>query len=86
MPATVYAAIGVVVLVRTLTYGMACWLLPFRRCRCCDGRGKHLRSLDGFGRDCRWCRGYGRRLRIGRRVWNFYHLRHRAADRYTRAM
>jgi hypothetical protein len=57
-------------------YGLACWWRPYADCWCCKGVGKHYREKDGKRmktfRKCRWCRGTSARLRIGRRVYNYY--------------
>jgi hypothetical protein len=57
-------------LVVTLGYALACYVRPFARCMWCksDERKKAGR--------CRRCRGTGLRLRIGRRVWNFWRRLH----------
>ena len=59
-------------------YALSCWWFPYAHCRCCHGDGKHYRPDGKVHRLCRWCKGTGRRLRIGRRVYNFYALRYRA--------
>jgi hypothetical protein len=60
-------------------YAASCWLWPYGWCRLCTGSGKRARKDGRVFRDCWWCKGSGRRLRIGRRVWNRWAARRRAA-------
>jgi hypothetical protein len=62
------------------TYAVSCWWWPFAHCRCCHGTGSHARKDGAVFRPCRWCRGSGKRLRLGRRVYNFVHVRRERAN------
>lgn len=59
-----------------LSYALACWWFPLRRCFCCKGVGRHFTASRKHHRRCRWCAGTGGRVRAGRRVYDFLH-RHR---------
>ena len=42
---------------------------PYRRCRRCQGAGKHFGAVFGLAhRACRWCGGTGRKYRLGARL------------------
>ena len=77
-------AIALVLILAVLTFGYvsACITWPFKNCRRCDGNGKRAALFGGRAfRICRRCNGTGRRLRIGRKVWNFFHRLHGDAHR-----
>ncbi len=62
-------------------YALACLWWPFGSCWRCGGDGK-LRSPKGkHWRRCKRCKGTGQRLRIGRRVLNYYSETARKAAR-----
>lgn len=62
-----------------VVYVMACWVLPFGKCVHCSGGGTR-KTITGRLKPCRRCRGSGLRLRIGRRVFNYFaHLQRDAA-------
>ena len=56
----------------TLCYGLLCWVLPFGRCRRCNGTGAHPQLITRRLRPCRRCRASGLRLRTGRRIFNYF--------------
>ncbi|MBQ1060064.1 hypothetical protein [Micromonospora sp. C41] len=65
-------------------YSLSCWIHPLRDCWCCKGHGVHRPTDDNgkprrIARPCRWCRQTGKRIRIGRRVWNHFRAKRRAA-------
>lgn len=66
-------------LVTALTLGWAGWYLihcawwPWAPCRRCGGGGRRWASTGRAFRDCRRCKGTGRRVRLGRRLWDWYH-------------
>ena len=72
-----WAIAGVVLL--GAGYVLSCWWWPFTACPRCEG-GKKYGSGRKVWRDCRRCRGSGRRLRVGRRVWNYYAARRKQAS------
>jgi hypothetical protein len=53
-------------------YWVACVLWPFAACRRCAGSGKHRSPSGRAWRTCRRCRGTGARLRIGRKIHNYF--------------
>lgn len=66
-------------LVVVVGYGVSCWLWPMTTCsrERCEG-GRIYREPDRrVWRDCRRCKGSGKRIRVGRRVFNWWHARHR---------
>ena len=58
-----------------------CAWWPFAACRRCKGQGNFRSGSGRSWRRCRRCRGSGERLRIGRRVWNYFADRRREASR-----
>lgn len=54
-----------------LLYAGACWLVPFTRCRQCNGKGYRPAFLSRRLQLCRGCKAAGRRLRAGRIAWNY---------------
>jgi hypothetical protein len=58
-----------------LGYLAACAVFPFRKCRACQGLGKHTSGLFGGIRFCRRCDASGLQLRAGRRAWNWLRSR-----------
>lgn len=77
----VYVIVAGFVVGVPLLYAGECWWFPFGRCRCpfgCEG-GRHYSKDRKHSRDCAWCGGHGRRLRVGRRVWNYFADRRRDA-------
>ncbi|MEO3744935.1 hypothetical protein [Plantactinospora sp. B5E13] len=74
----------IVLLASLIIAGYAAWYLilcaaaPFGRCRHCAGR----RNRPGRRhRDCRWCDGTGRRVRVGRRVYDYFRAEYKAGNR-----
>lgn len=69
----------------TLGYAALCAISPYGPCRSCNGFGFHLTTtLSGRpkrGRDCRRCKGHGIRLRLGRRIFNFFAALRRNGNR-----
>lgn len=73
---------GVAALAGLVYVGESAWFL-FGWCKCvfgCEG-GRHYSKDRKHHHDCRWCRGSGRRLRIGRRVFNYFERKRRVARR-----
>lgn len=68
-----------------LVYVLLCWILPFARCRACDGTGIGRTLLLRRVTTCRRCKGARMRLRIGRRVYNAFHNANTEAARAARA-
>ncbi|WP_158842916.1 hypothetical protein [Saccharothrix deserti] len=62
-------------------YVVAVLAFPYRRCRACNGMGRHTSGLFGGIRLCTRCDGEGLRLRAGRRVLNRLRRNHRATRR-----
>ncbi len=62
-----------------LLYAAECAIWPLGKCWCCSGTGKHGRDDGKVWRPCRICAGKGSRIRVGRRVWNWYAGKRRAA-------
>ena len=56
-------------------YAGSCLFWPYARCRWCQGSGKKGPGTRKVFRPCWWCAGSGRRLRIGRRLYNWWHRR-----------
>ncbi|AVT39145.1 hypothetical protein C6W10_24920 [Plantactinospora sp. BB1] len=50
-------------------YAVLCAAAPFGRCWHCSGRRNRL---DRRHRDCHWCDGTGRRVRVGRRLYDYF--------------
>lgn len=72
-------------------YALACWVVPFGRCRFCDGSGTRTTLITKRLTACRWCNASGRRLRYGRRAYNYFarvhaeaQTAHRTRDRIGR--
>lgn len=63
----------------TVWYVAHCAWWPFAACRRCDGAGKFRSASGRTWRRCRRCKGSGERLRRGRRIWNYFAARRRAA-------
>lgn len=56
-------------------YAFACWFWPWTSCRRCDGKGK-FRSPSGKNwRKCPRCKGSAAKVRLGRRVWDYFMAR-----------
>ena len=66
-------------------YALACWVLPFGRCRLCDGKGHRTTWILHRMRSCWLCKGSGRRLRYGRRAYNYLSRIHREATHTRKA-
>ncbi|WP_225947031.1 hypothetical protein [Plantactinospora soyae] len=62
----------------TAWYIVLCSVAPFGQCRRCSGRRN---SLARRHRDCRWCDGTGRRVRIGRRLYDYFRAEHERGTR-----
>jgi hypothetical protein len=60
-------------------YALACWVVPFGKHQRCDGKGTRTALLSPRLVPCRGCWGSGRKLRIGRRVWNYFAAMRREA-------
>jgi hypothetical protein len=56
------------------TYVFACWFWPYARCGRCGGTGRRQSPSGKAFRLCRRCQGSARRLRIGRRVFNYFRI------------
>lgn len=78
---TLAATATLAVLVWAGCYTFACWWWPFEVCPRCDGGGKFGSPSGRHWRNCRRCGGSGRRLRLGRRVWNWWHHKRKDATR-----
>ena len=64
--------LGVAIVAAGIYAGSCAWF-PWAKCWCCGGDGKHHRKDRKVFRDCKWvCKGTGRRLRVGRRIYNYY--------------
>lgn len=64
--------LALAVLAALTVYAAACRWWPYAACRRCSGEGK-LRSPSGRAwRKCPRCKGSGARLRIGRRILNYW--------------
>ncbi len=63
-----------------LWYAGSCWVHPLARCwwPACDG-GRIYRSDRKVWRECRLCSGSGKRIRVGRRIFNYWYQRRREA-------
>lgn len=56
-----------------------CVWFPFSACRKCEGAGK-FRSANGKAwRGCRRCKRSGERIRLGRKIWNYFAAKRREA-------
>jgi hypothetical protein len=66
-------------------YAVACWALPFGRCRFCGGKAHHATLILRRLRPCRLCKGTGRRLRYGRRAFNYLSRIHHDATHTRKA-
>ena len=54
-------------------YALACWVWPWRAHGRCKGTGKRPAWWGGSAwRTCRGCKGSGKRLRLGRKVVNWW--------------
>jgi DnaJ-class molecular chaperone len=50
-------------------YAISIVIHPYRKCKVCNGTGKHVGAIYGRGfRPCRNCGGSSRRPRLGTRV------------------
>lgn len=78
---TLASALACPLAIVTVSYGLACWLKPFRPCRRCHGLGRMTRSLGRGYRHCRRCYGEGGRLRAGRIAYNYLSAARREARR-----
>ncbi|GLY33555.1 hypothetical protein [Kineosporia sp. NBRC 101731] len=58
-------------------YLLACATFPFAACRRCHGSGKHHNPFGAGHRLCRHCAGTGRRVRLGRRIYEYFSREHR---------
>lgn len=76
MTTAVWIVLG---LAAAVTYALSCWWFPYGKCQKCSGTGKKYASDGKHFRDCRRCKGAARRLRVGRRVWNWWYARRKAA-------
>ncbi|MFI6332143.1 hypothetical protein ACIBBG_28010 [Micromonospora chersina] len=56
----------------TLGYAGLCWVSPFTTCQRCAGTGRTTTRVLRRPRACRRC-DRGMPLRLGRRVFNFFH-------------
>jgi hypothetical protein len=65
----------VIVLGIVLGYVFACAWFPFAACRKCQGAGNFRSSSGKAWRRCRRCRGSGERIRLGRKIWNYFAAR-----------
>jgi hypothetical protein len=66
----------------TISYIIACVVVPWGRCRKCHGTGHKPRRGGRVTRTwCRRCEGTGRRVRVGRRIWNLINREYRAGTR-----
>jgi hypothetical protein len=61
-----------IALVVLLIYFGNCDFRPWANCLRCKGKGKFKSKSGKTWRRCRRCRGSGERLRVGRRVINYY--------------
>ncbi|MFG1658085.1 hypothetical protein ACGFIY_16310 [Micromonospora chersina] len=75
-------AIAAATIAATVTLGYAglCWVSPFTTCQRCAGTGRTTTRFLRRPRACRRC-DRGMRLRIGRRVFNFFHRLRAEANR-----
>jgi hypothetical protein len=71
------AVLVVAGLVLTGLYLLACAVWPYANCDRCDGSGKSRSPSGKKFRLCRRCKGAGRRERLGRRLLNRTHAKHR---------
>ena len=62
-----------------LVYATSCTFWPISACGRCEGTGKHRSPSGRAWRACSRCTGTGGRLRLGRRLWNFWRRRRAAA-------
>jgi len=53
-------------------YLAACAIFPFGNCRRCHGTGQRRSPTGRSFRLCRRCEATGRRVRIGRRVYDYF--------------
>ena len=60
-------------------YVIHCWWLPFAACRKCEGAGKFRSESGKAWRKCRRCKGSGERIRLGRKIWNYFAAKRREA-------
>jgi hypothetical protein len=64
-----YLTLGALLLLALAGHLVSVRLHPYRRCRRCQGLGKHFGRVFGFAhRPCRWCSGLGRKPRLGARL------------------
>jgi hypothetical protein len=55
-------------------YSVGCWIWPYTHCPRCEGQGKHRAFWSSKAwRPCRRCKATGQRLRLGRRIYNWWH-------------
>ena len=66
----------------TLYYLAACAIFPFGACRRCKGAGKLRTPISRrMFRLCPRCDGTGRRVRIGRRIYEYFRREHAKGTR-----
>ena len=68
-------SLALMIIVGILLYLLHCGIWPYKPCRSCHGRKRHMALSVGAERTeayrhCRWCGGAGERLRLGKRVLN----------------
>lgn len=63
------------VVVAVAAYAAACAFWPYAPCPRCAGTGKRKSPSGRYWRDCKRCKASGKRLRLGRRIFNFWHTR-----------
>lgn len=63
------------IIVGALAYLIHCAIWPYKPCRSCHGRKRHMaftlsdEPAEAY-RHCQWCGGSGERLRLGKRALN----------------
>jgi hypothetical protein len=55
-----------------LVYMIHCALFPFAACLRCGGGGRRRSGSGRSWRRCSKCKGTGERVRVGRRIWDWY--------------
>ena len=66
-------------------YVLMCGIFPFGHCRRCKGAGKLYSPFSRRAfRLCPRCDGTGRRVRIGRRIYEYFRSEHRNGNGGTK--
>ncbi|WP_112248799.1 hypothetical protein [Kribbella monticola] len=77
------ATVALIVTVSIAFYLFTCLVWPFGKCCRCKGAGKFKSPFGNAYRHCGKCEGSGLRVRVGRKVINYYRRTRAGADNAT---